>query len=480
MRRHQPDGAPRDHIAERLHRHHSQRPGRDLRRRAPHRRHVRLPAPPDLVAGAVATAAPHSALVFALGCLLSHCTVLRYPSPVNSRSHRPCWAEIDLDAIAHNVRLLAARAAPARLFAIVKANAYGHGAVPIARAAIDAGAAGLGVVCVDEGEELRLTGIDAPILVLGYTQPSEAERIVELRLTPVVGSMQVALALSAAASARGVSQRIHLELESGLNRHGLPLDALVAFAERVRALPAIEVEGLFTHFAAAEEGDTAFTRAQYDALMETSARLPWIPVRHCAASASALNAPGMALDIVRAGLAIYGYEPAPGIAGDLELRPALSLRARVARVIDVEPGGTVGYGRTWTAARPSRIALIMCGYADGYRRALSNKSSVLVRGQRAPIAGRIAMDMCMADVTDIPGVVEGDEAVLIGEQDGARRDGDRIDADELAELADTISWEILAGISARVPRLYLRGGEVTATTDLNHRQPEPEAATRAV
>ena len=393
---------------------------------------------------------------------------------MNPASHHPCWAEIDLAAIAHNVRLLADRAAPARLYAIVKANAYGHGAVPVASAALEAGAAGLGVVCVDEGEELRLGGIDAPVLVLGYTGPPEAERIVDLRLTPVVGSMRVALALSAAAEARAVTQPIHIELESGLNRHGLPPDQLVPFAERVRALPGIEVEGLFTHFAAAEEGDAAFTRAQHDALMEASARLPWIPFRHCAASASLLNAPDTRLDIVRAGLAVYGCEPSPGIAGDLNLRPALSLKARVARVIDVDPGGTVGYGRTWTAARPSKIALIMCGYADGYRRALSNKASVLVRGIRAPIAGRIAMDMCMADVTDIAGVAEGDEAVLIGEQTDAC-----IDAGELAELAATISWEILAGIGARVPRLYLRGGEIVATTDLNHRVPAPVPAARA-
>jgi alanine racemase len=393
---------------------------------------------------------------------------------VNPGSLRPCWAEIDLDAIAHNVRLLAARAAPARLYAVVKANAYGHGAVPVARASIEAGADGLGVVCVDEGEELRAAGIEAPILVLGYIEPSEAERAVDLRLTPVIGSMRVALALSAAAEARGVTQPVHLELESGLNRHGLPLDQLVAFAQRVRALPGLEVEGLLTHFAAAEEGDTAFTRAQHEALLEASARLPWIPLRHCAASASLLNAPGMRLDIVRAGLAVYGYEPAPGIAGDLELRPALSLKARVARVVDVEPGGTVGYGRTWQAARPSKIALVMCGYADGYRRAFSNRAAVLVRGRRAPIAGRIAMDMCMADVTEAPGVAEGDEAVLIGQQDGAR-----VDAGELAALADTISWEILAGISARVPRLYLRGGEAVAVTDLNRRVPVVHSAARA-
>jgi alanine racemase len=369
-----------------------------------------------------------------------------------------------LDAVDANVNALVAKVAPAKLYAIVKANAYGHGAVAVGCAAIDAGAAGLGVVCVDEGEELRLAGITAPVLVVGYTPPEEAERVVELGLTPVIDSMQVALALSRFAAARGVTQRVHIELESGLNRHGLPLEELVPFGESVRALPSIEIEGLFTHFAAAEEGDDTFTRAQFEALMAASDRLAWIPVRHCAASASVLNAPNMRLEMVRVGLAIYGYEPAAGIAGDVPLREALSLKSRIARLIDVQSGGTVGYGRTWVAERPSKIALVMCGYADGYRRALSNKASVLVRGQRAPLAGRVAMDMCMVDVTDVAGVAVDDEVVLIGEQGG-----ERIDADDLAALADTISWEILAGISARVPRLYLRGGAVVGTTDLNHR-----------
>ena len=379
---------------------------------------------------------------------------------------RPVWAEVDLDALAHNVRALAARAAPAKLYAIVKANAYGHGAVAVGEAALEAGAAGLGVVCVDEGEELRRAGIEAPVLVVGFTQASEAERVVALRLTPTVDTMQVALALSRFAAARGVVQPIHVELESGLNRHGLELEALVRFAESVRALPNIEVEGLFTHFAAAEEGDRTFTDMQYRALLDASARLPWIPMRHCSASASVLIDPGMALEAVRAGLGIYGYEPAPGCAGTVDLRRVLSLKSRVARVIEVAPGATVGYGRTWRAERPSTIALVMCGYADGLRRALSNRAQLLVRGRRAPIAGRIAMDMCMLDVTDVPGVAPDDEVVIIGPQGG-----ERIDADELAGLADTISWEILAGISARVPRLYLRGGSIVAQTTLNQRAP---------
>ncbi len=379
-------------------------------------------------------------------------------------SGRPVWAEIDLDAIAHNVRLLRERAAPAELYAMVKANAYGHGAVAIGAAAIEASAAGLGVVCVDEGEELRLAGIDAPILIVGATQTSEAERIVELRLTPTVGRMQTALALSQFASKRGITQKIHIELESGLNRHGLPIEELCAFAESVRALPAIEIEGLYTHFAAAEEGDTTFTRGQYEALLEASARLSWIPKRHCSATASLLLTPDMKLDVVRAGLGIYGYHPAPEAGDDGGLRRALTLKSCIARLIDVEPGGTVGYGRTWVAERRSKIALIMCGYADGLRRSLSSRAQVLVRGCRAPIVGRIAMDMCMADVTDVPGVAADDEVVIIGEQGG-----ERIDADELASLADTISWEILAGISARVPRVYLHSGEVVGETTLTHR-----------
>ncbi len=381
-------------------------------------------------------------------------------------SGRPAWAEIDLDALAHNVSLLVSRAAPSRVWAVVKANAYGHGAVACGRAALEAGAAGLAVVCVDEGEELRQAGVDAPILVVGYTPPSDAERVVALQLRPAVGAFDLVEALGAAARRTGRTVPIHLELESGLNRHGLAPDALVALAERARVIPGIEVEGLFTHFAAAEEGDQRFTRRQFDVLREVSARLPFVRERHCSASASVLLDPEMRLDAVRPGLSMYGYRPAPWCGTDADLRPVLSLRARVARLLDVERGATVGYGRTWAAARPARIALVMCGYADGYRRGFGNRAHLLVRGRRAPVVGRVAMDMCMVDVTAVPGVAVGDVATLIG------RDGDeRVDADELAALADTISWEILAGITARVPRLYLRGGDVQAVTTLTRRSP---------
>ena len=381
---------------------------------------------------------------------------------------RPCWAEIDLDALASNVRLMAARAAPTRLYAVVKANAYGHGAVACGRAALEAGAHGLAVVCVDEGEELRRAGLTAPVLVVGATPATDAERVVSLGLMPTVGDGELAEALAAAAVRHGVTVPIHLEVETGLNRHGLTPQACVALAERARATPGLEVRGLFTHFAAAEEGDQRFTRAQFEQLKSVAARLPWITERHCAASASVLLDHEMALDAVRAGLSLYGYRPAPWVGDDAELKPVLALRARIARLLDVDRGATVGYGRTWAANKPARIALVMCGYADGYRRALGNRAPVAVRGRLAPVVGRVAMDMAMVDVTAIPAATAGDVVTLLG------RDGDaEVTADELADLADTISWEILAGISARVPRLYLRGGLVTAVTTLNERLPVP-------
>jgi alanine racemase len=379
---------------------------------------------------------------------------------------RPCWAEIDLDALAQNVRTLAARAAPTRLMAVVKANAYGHGAVACGRVALEAGAAALAVVCVDEGEELRRAGITAPVVVLGYTPPSNAARVVALELQPAVGDAAFLEALSRAADERGATVPIHLELETGLNRHGLVPDALVALAERARALPGIRVEGIFTHFAAAEEGDQRFTKRQFEILKGTAARVPWIPTRHCSASASTLLDPEMALDLVRPGLSMYGYKPAPWVGTEEPLLPVMSLRSRVARVLEIAPGETVGYGRTWAASRRSRIALVMCGYGDGYRRGFGNRAHVIVRGRRAPVVGRVAMDMCMVDVTALPEVVQGDVVTLLG------RDGDeRVDADELATLADTISWEVLTAISARVPRLYLKRDEVAAVTTLNERIP---------
>ena len=382
-------------------------------------------------------------------------------SVANGWRGRPLWAEIDLDALAHNVRALKGQAGAAALAAVVKANAYGHGAVAVAQASLGAGADRLAVICVDEGEQLRRAGIQAPILVMGHTPVSDAERIVDLRLTPTVNSREMGLALAARAEIAGIVQPVHIKVDTGLNRYGLPPQEVVALAEALRGMAPLAVEGIYTHFASSDEGDKTFTLEQYRAFMAAADRLPWISVRHVSNTATLLDRPEMSLDMVRPGVGIYGLYPSPQVSRDLKLRPVLSLKSRLARLTRLSPGDSVSYGRTWRANRPSLIGLVMCGYGDGLPRVLSNRGSMLVRERRAPIVGRVCMDMCMVDATDIPEVTEGDEVVIIGSQ------GDLgISADDLAETCGTISYEILCGISQRVPRLYLQGGELVKVETL--------------
>ena len=374
---------------------------------------------------------------------------------------RPLWAEIDLDALAHNVRLLKSQANGAALMAVVKANAYGHGAVAVARAALAAGADRLGVVCVDEGEQLRRAGITAPILVMGHTPAGEAQRLADLSLTPSVVSDQTALALARVAGERGIEMPVHLKVDTGLNRYGLPRSEAADLGRWLHDLAGIQVEGVFTHFASADEGDKSYTIEQHKLFLSVAEQLNWVPVRHVSNTATLLDMPDMSLDMVRPGLGIYGCYPSTHVKRSLPLRPVLSLKGRVVRLSPIAPGEPVSYGRTWKASRPSLIGLVMCGYADGLPRALSNRGSVLVRGRRAPIVGRVCMDMCMVDVSDIPDVAVDDEVVIIG-----RQGEQEISADEVAELCGTISYEILCGISARVPRLYLRQGRVVSKQTL--------------
>jgi alanine racemase len=371
------------------------------------------------------------------------------------------WAEIDLDALADNVRLLKSQANGAALLAVVKANAYGHGAVVVARAALAAGADRLGVICVDEGEQLRRADITAPILVMGHTPAAEARRLVDLSLTPSVVSREVALALARVASERGIEVPVHLKVDTGLNRYGLPPSEAVDLGRCLRDLAGIQVEGLFTHFASADEGDKSHMLEQHRLFLSAAEQLDWVPIRHVSNTATLLDMPDMTLEMVRPGLGIYGCYPSAQVNRSLPLRPALSLKSRVARLTSLAPGESVSYGRTWRASRPSLIGLVLCGYADGLPRALSNRGSVLVRGQRAPIVGRVCMDMCMVDLSDIPDVAVDDEVVIIG-----RQGEEEISADEVAELCGTISYEILCGISARVSRLYLRQGRIVSSQTL--------------
>lgn len=374
---------------------------------------------------------------------------------------RPVWADIDLDALEHNVRQLKRQARGALLMAVVKANAYGHGATAIARAVLAAGADRLGVVCVDEGEELRRAGVSAPILIMGHTPLSQAERAVALSLTPTVASHQFAQALARHAVERGVTLAVHLKVETGLNRYGLPPKQLLPLAEAMRHLPGLNVEGLWTHFATGDETDKSYVQRQFGAFTAVADQLSWIRLRHVANTATVLDMPELSLDMVRVGIGIYGCYPSPQVDRRVSLRPVLSLKSRVARLRRLNPGESVSYGCTWTASRLSVVALVMCGYGDGLRRAVSNRGSVLIRGRRAPIVGRVAMDMCIANVTDIPYVALDDEVVVIGRQ----RD-EEIPVEEVAHLSDTISYETLTGITARVPRVYRRGGRIVAVQTL--------------
>jgi alanine racemase len=372
------------------------------------------------------------------------------------------WAEVDLDRLAANVRALKQAAGESHLLAVVKGNAYGHGAVAVARTAVENGAWGAGVIGVEEGAELRQAGFEAPVVVLGSIAPSMARQAVELDLRPTVASMEVGLALSKAAALAGRSVAVHLKVETGLNRYGLVPDAAVALAEEMRTMPNLTVEGLSTHLASVDEGDKAFTFQQAEVFRACAQRLPWIPLHHVSSTGGLLDQPDLRLAMVRTGIGIYGYYPFPEVRHNVLLEPVLSLRSRVARVAALGTGESVGYGRTWIAPRPSRIATVMAGYADGIRRSLSNRGVVLIRGCRAPIVGRIAMDMHMADVSDIPDVELDDEVTLIGEQGG-----ESVTADEVASRAGTISYEILAGIMHRVPRLYTRNGCLIGRQDLS-------------
>jgi alanine racemase len=374
---------------------------------------------------------------------------------------RPTWAEIDLLALKDNIRALKERIGPGvELLAVVKANAYGHGALMVARAALAAGASRLGVACPDEGVALRRAGIQAPILILGYTPVGEAEKVVAYGLTPTVNSVAQAEAVAQASARRGLITPVHLKVETGMNRFGLAPETLLALAHTVEGMSSLRLEGIYTHFACADEADKAFTWQQYEAFMAVAGKLQ-VPLRHVANSAAVLDLPQMALDMVRVGIALYGLYPSAAVSRSVPLRPVLSLKSRIARVKDLEPGETVSYGRTWAAPAPSRVALVPCGYADGLPRTLSNRGMALIRGQRVPIVGRICMDLTMVEVGQVGGVAEGEEVVLIG-----RQGGEAIGADEVASLAGTISYEVLCGISRRVPRVYREGERLVGVETL--------------
>ena len=366
------------------------------------------------------------------------------------------WAEISLGNLEHNYRALRACAPVSKFLATVKANAYGHGAIPVARRLVELGADYLAVACLDEAAALRAAGITAPVLVLGDTPPQLAEEAVALGVTQTVFTPELAQALSAAAGAAGTRAKIHLKADTGMSRLGvLDHDPQRAAAEiaALCAPPHLEPEGIFTHFADAD-GDEAYTMLQFtrfldvlDELREKYGRT--FAIRHCAASAAVLNYPCTHMDMVRPGIALYGHYPAPSCQGldGPGLRPVMALYSRVAAVRDL-PGGTpVSYGRTaCLGGDGGRLAVLPIGYADGFHRALSNKSGVWLDGECRPIIGRVCMDMCMAGLSPSARVRPGDVAEVFG---------GHLPIERHAQAAGTISYELLCADAPRVPRVYL-------------------------
>ena len=374
---------------------------------------------------------------------------------------RRTWAEIDLDALEHNYRRARTLTGPGvRYLGVVKADAYGHGAVQIGRKLESLGADYLAVSSLDEARELRHGGITMPILILGHTPPDMVPELIRYHITQAVSALAKAEEYSAAAVAYGGTLRVHIKVDTGMSRLGFLVrgghfEGGVAAIAAACALPGLDAEGIFTHFAVSDEDgeeDEAYTREQFglftaviDALAQ---RGQTFAIRHCANSGALARYPEMYLDMVRPGIALYG---AGADAQRLDLRPVMSLKTCVSTIKVFDPDTTVSYGRTFRTTERTRIGVLPIGYADGFFRGCSNRASVLTDQGSAPIRGRICMDMCMVDLTELPDVHVGDAVEIFGQHQRV---------DDLASLLGTIPYELTCAVSKRVPRLYLEGGAV--------------------
>lgn len=367
---------------------------------------------------------------------------------------RPTWADIDLAAVAHNVERLAALAAPAEVCAVVKADGYGHGSVPVARAALEAGATWLAVALVQEGRVLREAGITAPILLLSEPRPVEMVEVVAFGLVPTVYSGEGFAAAAAAAALLDEPLAVQLKVDTGMRRVGAAIDDAVAMATAIVDKRSVDLQGIWTHCAVADQLADPFTETQLDrfdaVLGELAAAGIDVPLRHAANSAVAIAHPRGRYDLVRCGISIYGLPPSPEMAGAVDLKPAMKIRSEVSFAKRIDAGDAVSYGLTWKAEAPGHLATVPIGYADGIRRRSGSAGAeVLIGGKRRPIVGMVTMDQLLVFCGDDP-VRTGDEVVLIG-----RQGDDEITADEWAERLGTVNYEVVCDIESRVSRLYL-------------------------
>ena len=370
------------------------------------------------------------------------------------------WAEVDFDKLAHNYHALRGLApAGTKYLGLVKADAYGHGAVPVAKKLEELGADYLGVACLDEAIEVREAGVKTPILILGCTSSIYAAELVKYNITQACYDLEYAKELSAGAQKAGGTITVHIQCDTGMTRLGFMCheDTMEKSASEIIEavkLPGLKAEGIFTHFSDSD-GSEEYTMLQFGRFQDIIQRVRDLgyefEIRHCANSAATLLYPATYLDMIRPDIVQFGHFPDAKMDHALcDLVPVLDLKSRVATVRDVPANTPVSYGRTNTLTRPSRLAVIPVGYGDGFRRGFSNKLTVLINGKKLPIVGRICMDMCMVDVTDAPDVKEGDVAILYG-SDGTN--DQPVEAG--AEIMNTISYELLCVLTKRIPRIYL-------------------------
>ena len=368
---------------------------------------------------------------------------------------RPTHLEVDLDQLAANYRAIAAHAAGASVMPILKANAYGHGLVRVAQLMEDLGAACLGVAYLEEGIRLRRAGVRTPILVMGGIVGSQIPAFIEHDLTLTASSVDKLVAIDEAAASMGKRARVHLKIDTGMERIGVHYYSAETLLEASVAVKHVDVQGIFSHFAMADEADDAYTRMQFERFMEVLSfyerhSLP-TPLRHIANSAAIAARPDMHLDLVRPGILLYGVYPSALVPRRVEVAPALTWKSRVVYFKVVKPNHPVSYGATWSSDHMVRLITIPVGYGDGYPRAMSGSAEVLLGDTRYPVVGRICMDQVMVNI-EWDSAWNGDEVILLGGR-GPRA----IQAEELAGWAGTIPYEILTGINTRVPRVYLGG-----------------------
>lgn len=377
------------------------------------------------------------------------------------RHLRPVWAEVDLDKLAHNMREIRRVTKSENIIAVVKADAYGHGAIDVAPVLLENGANRLAVAVISEAVELRRSGIECPIMILGFTPPNLIDNLLKYNIEQAVYSYEFARELSKMAQKKNKMAKIHIVVDTGMGRIGyLPNEDSVEEVYNISKLPNIIIEGMFCHFSAADEKDKAYTYDQvkkynefYEKLKEKKVN---INIRHMANSAAIIDLPETHYEAVRPGIIIYGYYPSAEVSVDkIDLKPVMTLKTNIVHIKTLPPGEYVSYGRKFKTERESVIATLPVGYADGYTRLLFQKGKVILRGSFAPVVGRICMDQCMIDVTDISGVIVGDEVILIGE-DGKNK----FTADTVAELIGTINYEIVCMVGKRVPRVYIKEGKV--------------------